>query len=95
MIIEHRKRMTTDVPNREVALEIHLRQIVRRVMLETPARLMLGRFQRIDHPVATKDPVDGARCRNPDVTLVLKTALQLTGTPRRMTIPQFDHETLD
>ena len=83
VVVQHRQRMATSAPEREVTFEVHLPQIVRRGVLEAPDRARRAALSSLQQPAATQDLGD-RRGRRRRSTLRLEHAANLAPAPGRM-----------
>jgi hypothetical protein len=94
-IVQHRQRMAAAARQPEMALEIHLPQLVRAAPLEPLERAVLGGLRRIQQamPAQHLGHCRGRRhLRQPQITQPTR---QLAPAPARMGLPQRDDLGLD
>src|SRR5882724_8591118 len=77
VIVHHRQRMTPQAGQREMPLEVHLPQPVRRVVLKPLERPMSRRLGRVDQTVPPQDARHGVGMRRRDDTLELQKVMDL------------------
>ncbi len=96
MVVEHGQRMTAPGRGREVALEVHLPQLVRTVALEPAPRRVAGRRARLQLVVAAQDLGDGTGARHRRVIEILEPTSDLAAAPRLVACrPHREHRRLD
>ncbi len=82
MVVEHGQWMAAPGRGREMALEVHLPQLVRTVALEPAPRRVAGRRGRVQLVVAAQDLGDGTGARHRSMTEVVEPAPDLAPAPR-------------
>ncbi len=96
MVVEHGQRMAAHRRGREMALEIHLPQLVRPRPLEAPPRRVPDRPRPVELVVAAQDLGDGTGARHRRVIEILEPAPDLASTPRLVAgRPHREHRRLD
>lgn len=86
VIVEDGERMTAGCIGSEVALEVHLPELIGSGVLEALETAMLDRLLRVDAAVAYEDLMDGAGRRHALRTRVEQASAQFASAPSRMAI---------
>ena len=95
MIVQHGQRMTAAAIHRDVTLEVHLPQLVRRGPLETLERPVFERLRRVKPAVTAQNLRHRRGRRHPHDTQIKQPARQFATAPGRVRVTQRDNLSLD
>jgi hypothetical protein len=91
MIVKHGQRVTSPIDNRDMSFKVHLPKIVRSFSFKPLPSMVFTRFLMVNQPIASQNIGDCARSRHSLQAQRLKSSVDLSTTPSRVTFSESNH----